>query len=136
MDEFVSIILCHYSQGDEVNPPSQTRKNLLRECIEALEKHTDYPSELIVIDNGGVDDDSDYLLSKVRGGTINTYLRNKDNMLYGWAWNQGVKLAQSNLIFLMCNDIIVKENWLSRMIPFLFENKSVASPINGKRKYD
>jgi len=136
MDEFVSIILCHYSQGDEANPPSQTRKNLLRECIEALEKHTDYPSELIVIDNGGVDDDSDYLLSKVRGGTINTYLRNKDNMLYGWAWNQGVKLAQSNLIFLMCNDIIVKENWLSRMIPFLFENKSVASPINGKRKYD
>lgn len=143
MENFVSIIICHYSQGDETNPLSNTRKNLLRECIETLEKYTDYPSELIVVDNGGNNDDSNYLLDKVREGTINTYLRNKDNMLYGWAWNQGVKLAQGEYICLMCNDIIVKEKWLSKMMyPVICHSdtkkypKVVSSPINGKRKYD
>lgn len=123
--EFVSVIICHYSKIDDfgearakawkgIYGEPKSRSELLRKCIESLEQNTDFPAEIIVIDNGGNPDDSNYLLDKVRSGTINTYVRNKNNMHFGWAWNQGIKLATSEIICLTCNDIFFRPNWLSK----------------------
>lgn len=122
--EYVSIIISHYAHIDDfgemrakgwssVYGEPKSRSDLLRKCLDSLQKNTDYPAEVIVIDNGGNPDDSDYLLTKVREGVINTYVRNKNNMHFGWAWNQGFKLATSNTICFTCNDIFFKPNWLS-----------------------
>lgn len=136
--DYVSIILVHYSQRDDNMPKTDARKGFLRRCVSSIERNTDYPAELIVIDNGGEDDDSDYLLGKVREGTINTYIRNKNNMFFGWAWNQGIKLATSEFIVLTCNDIEFRKNWLTKtMYPLLnFDRKLVSSPVRGKAHYD
>lgn len=118
---YVSMVLVHYSKVDDfgevkasVNLPE--RSELMKMCLESIEKNTDFPLELIVIDNGGNPDDSDYLLSKVRSGLINTYIRNKENMHFGWARNQGINLATSEYICISDNDIIYSPNWLSKTI--------------------
>lgn len=82
---YVSMIIVHYSKVDDfgeikASDNLPTRSELMKMCLESIEKNTDFPVELIVIDNGGNPDDSDYLLSKVRSGLINTYIRNKENM--------------------------------------------------------
>lgn len=136
--EYVSIILCHYSKVDDFGSDKALgvqkyvdRSAMLRKCLDSLEKNTDYPAEIIVIDNGGNPDDSDYLLSLVRRGVINIYVRNKNNMHFGWAWNQGIALATSETILLTCNDILFKPTWLSQTVEAFNSfpnNKLIASP--------
>lgn len=141
--DFVSIIICHYGKIDDFGeerakawsgvygqPPN--RSDLIRKCLTSLKENTDFPAEVIVIDNGGNPDDSDYLLSQVREGVINTYVRNKNNMHFGWAWNQGIALATSNTICLTCNDIFFKPQWLSKTMEAwrAFPNrKLIATPF-------
>lgn len=134
---YVSIILCHFSNRDDDN--KESRSEMLKRSLESLWDNTKFPAELIVIDNGGNPDDSDYLLQKTRKGLINTYVRNKENMYFGWAWNQGVKLATGDYLCLTCNDIVYEPKWLEKSIYPLIkcpDEKWVASPLMGKTKYD
>jgi glycosyltransferase involved in cell wall biosynthesis len=136
---YVSIIMCHFSQVDDFSVKTDIRSELLRKSIDSIIQNTDYPAEFIVIDNGGEDDDSEYLLNLTRKGLINTYLRNKDNMHFGWAWNQGVKLATSEYIFLTCNDLYFKSEWLSSTVyPLMkYPDKDImAAPFVNQPKYN
>jgi len=138
LPEYVSIIISHYSKvddsGEALAHGDKTlldRSAMLKECMESLEKNTDYPAEVIVIDNGGDPDDSEYLLSLVKKGVINTYVRNQNNMHFGWAWNQGIALATSDMVLLTCNDIKFKPAWLSQTVEAFKShpnNKLIASP--------
>ena len=136
--KYISIVICHYSQRDEWTKAIAARKVYLRRCLRSIEKTLDYPAELIVVDNGGRDDDSDFLLRKTRGGLINTYVRNKNNMFYGWAWNQGVKLATSNFVVLSVNDVIFKKGWAKKSLDALLNSKpkTLVAITGGKKKYN
>ena len=141
--EYVSIIISHYSNIDDfgekradgwsgIYGEKKSRSDLIRKCLTSLEENTDFPAEIIVVDNGGNPDDSDYLVSMARKGTINTYIRNKNNMHFGWAWNQGIALATSKTICLTCNDIFFKPNWLSKTMEAYkadFNRKFLATPF-------
>lgn len=134
---FVSIIICHYSLPDDFGGQRakyqfETRSEMLKVTMDSLEKNTDYPTEIIVIDNGGNPDDSNYLLDLTRKGVINTYVRNKNNMYFGWAWNQGGRLASGDYLCFTCNDIEFLPNWLSTTIKPLIDHpdqKLVATPL-------
>lgn len=135
--KYCSIIICHYSKIDDfgelsagVNPPS--RSKLLRILMDSLEKYTDYPAEIIVMDNGGNPDDTDYLLGKLRQGKINTLVRYKNNMHFAYAWNEGAKLATGDYLCFICNDIELGSNWLSTCVNILEaypDRKFVATPF-------
>lgn len=120
----VSIILCHYSKIDDFNeeaagknPPK--RSDLLKKCLDSLLTNTkDYPAEIIVMDNGGSPDDSEYLLGKARDGLI-THVRFPHNMHFALAWNQGAKLATGQFLSFVCNDIEFQEGWLSACVKIL-----------------
>ena len=135
--EYVSIIVCHYSQPDDyggvrARSQKETRSELLRITMDSLERNTTYPAEIIVIDNGGKDDDSDYLVGLARRGVINTYVRNKNNMYFGWAWNQGKRLATGSHICFTCNDIGFEAGWLEATIKPLLDHPDkdlIASPL-------
>src|SRR3990167_4226272 len=123
-----SIILCHYSKIDDFgeeaagkNPTPRTQ--LLRTSVESLLQNTDYPAELIVMDNGGNPDDSEYLLGLVREGKL-THVRFPQNMHFAFAWNQGAKLATGNYFSFICNDIEVLPNWLPECMRILQENEN------------
>lgn len=132
----VSIILCHYGKIDDFgetaagkNPPN--RGDLLHICVESILKNTNYPAELIVMDNGGNPDDSQYLLDKARDGKL-THVRFPQNMHFAFAWNKGAQLATGEYLCFICNDIEVGENWLLECIRILEEHpdeKLVATPF-------
>src|SRR3990167_7315708 len=132
----VSIVLCHYSKIDDFGetaagrrPPK--RSDLLHICVEALLKNTDYPAELICMDNGGEPDDSHYLMDKAREGKL-THVRFPQNMHFAFAWNQGAKLSTGEYLCFMCNDIEVLPAWLSECIRILEEHQDeilVATPF-------
>ena len=135
----VSVIVCHYSHVDDFGEQraknageSKTRSEMLRTTLDSLSQNTNYPSEIIVVDNGGNPDDSDYLVDMTRKGIINTYIRNKNNMYFGWAWNQAARLATGDYLCFTCNDLFFKENWLKTTIEPLLkypEKKLIATPI-------
>ena len=138
MNHHVSIIISHYSKADDwgevrARGQKETRSEMLRTTMESLEKNTNnYPAEIIVVDNGGNPDDSNYLLDFVRNGVINTYIRNKNNMYYGWAWNQGARLATGDYLCFTCNDIDFQPNWLAKTIQPLLkysDKKLIATPL-------
>jgi len=121
-----SIILCHYSAIDDFgetsagkNPPS--RSVLMMNCVDSIIKNTNVPAELIVMDNGGKDDDSQYLLDKARDGKL-THVRFPQNMHFAFAWNRGARLATGEYLCFICNDIEVQPNWLSECIRILEEH--------------
>ena len=140
----VSIVVCHYGKIDDFgetaagkNPPK--RSDLLRTCIESIIANTNYPAELIVADNGGNPDDSDYLLSKAREGKL-THVRFPQNLHFAMAWNQCAKLATGDTLSFICNDIEVLPNWLSECMRILKEhdNKLISTPFitYDKRKFN
>lgn len=134
--KYCSIIIAHYALVDDFGAPrakyaTHTRSELLRFCLESLERHTDYPAEIIVLDNGGNPDDSNYLLDLTRKGVINTYIRYKNNMHWAWAFNEGAKIATGDYLCFTCNDLVFKEKWLSTCIGLLekYPQKLIATPL-------
>ncbi len=132
-----SLVIIHYSHIDDFgeqsagkNPPKRT--DLLKNLIRSIEQFTDYPTEIIVMDNGGNPDDTDYLVQKVRDGTINQLVRYKDNMHFGYAFNQGFKLTSGDYVGMICNDIEMAEGWLSTCVKLLEkypDRKLIATPF-------
>ena len=140
--KYVSIVLCHYSKIDDFNTvaPGPTRSDLLRTSLESILTNTNYPAELIVVDNGGNPDDSDYLLGKAREGKL-THVRFPQNMHFSFAWNIGAKMATGQYLCFICNDIVVAPNWLAECIRMLEEHpgeKIFATPFidPDKRRFD
>lgn len=135
--KYASIILVHYSLVDDYGgkkawADQDTRSEMLKQSISSIVENTSYPAELIVMDNGGNPDDSDYLLDLARKGVINTYVRYSDNMQYAFAHNQGAKLATGDYLVFTCNDVSVKKDWLKECIRLLEQNNDrrlVATPL-------
>jgi len=133
--KFASIIVCHFSQTDAfggVRAKGINRSEMMRESLESLFENTDYPAEIIVMDNGGSPDDTDWLAQKVREGKINTLVRYKENMNFAFAWNQGFRLATGDYVCFTCNDIKYHKGWISTCIGLLEkypERKLIAAPM-------
>jgi len=137
--KYVSIIVVHYSQRDDFLSESNLRSEFLKRCLDSIIKNTTYPAELIVVDNGGKNDDSDYLVDLTRQGKINVYIRNKNNMHFAYGWNQGVKVATGDYVLLTCNDYVFKPDWLEKTIyPLLKypEKKLIACPALPHNRYN
>ena len=129
--KYCSIGIVHYAQTDDFEGADKSRSEIMKESLESLFEHTDYPAEIIVFDNGGKQDDTDWLAQKVREGKINTLVRYKENMKFAFAWNQFVRIATGDYLCFTCNDIKFQKGWLSECIRLLekySERKLIASP--------
>jgi len=114
-----------------------TRSKLMRHTIRTLLKNTDYPYELIVVDNGGNPDDTDFLLDLTRKKKITTLIRNADNMLFGYGRNQAIPMATGDYICIMDNDLRFNKGWLTACINLLEkypDEKLIASPYLSPEK--
>jgi glycosyltransferase involved in cell wall biosynthesis len=105
-----------------------------------------YPYELIVVDNGGSEEDSHFLTEMTNKGHISTYIKNSNNRHFGYARNQGIAVAQGDYIAIVDNDILHKKDWLTECIKMLEKHpkkKIYGTPIdypqdaeyNGKVRY-
>ncbi len=123
--KFVSIILTHFAVNEK-------RSELLRKSLESLFQNTTFPYELIVVDNGGNEKDSQWLLELTSQGKINTYIRNTSNMHFGYARNQGLRLCNGDYIAIVDDDIWYYPGWLEACIKVLDaypDRKIYATPV-------
>ena len=124
--KFTSIIITHWAGSEE-------RSGLLRRSLTSLfETVKDLPTERIVVDNGGNIEDSKYLLDLVEEGKINTYIRNQNNMHFGFARNQALRICNGDYIAVCDNDIIYETDWLKYCLEVLEANpdrKIYATPV-------
>ncbi len=83
-------------------------KDILRQCLASLYKNTtglDY--EVIVVDNASSDKSPQMIKTKFPNVRL---VINKQNLGFGAANNQAVKLAKANHLLLLNSDTIIKDN--------------------------
>lgn len=130
--KFASIIINHYAMNG-------FRSETLRKCLDSLKDKVKYPYELIVIDNGGNEEDSEYLR---KNKDINIYIRNATNLSFGIGRNQGIALSHGEYVVIMDNDVLSIEDWLTESVTVLDEHKEMKIyatpfryPTHGFKKY-
>lgn len=90
---------------------------LTKQCLKSMEKNTNYPYELIIVDNGSADGTVEYLkqyqtenLHKVQ------CIFNDKNLAFSKANNQGIKRVTGNYVLLLNNDVVLTGGWLTGLV--------------------
>lgn len=119
----VSIIGTHFSEN--------ARRSLMMMYSYQTLFETAPNAEIIIVDNGGNERDSEWLLSQTEAGNIACYVRNRHNMHLGYARNQALKLTTGDYIVVTDNDIEFKQKWLEVCVTWLEKNpgKYLATPL-------
>ncbi|HUI92891.1 MAG TPA: glycosyltransferase [Chitinivibrionales bacterium] len=86
--------------------------------FESLKRHTVHPFELIIIDNASHDGSAEFF--EHAGATV---LRNKKNLCYACAQNQGLQHASAEFVAFLNNDICLSNAWDKTLIEYLDEYK-------------
>ena len=112
---------------------SEERSLLARASLKSLQETIHTPAEIIVVDNGANEEDSQFFLKQAQEKKISLYIRNADNMHFAHARNQGLLASTGNWIAIVDNDIMYKDHWLElcmKIIKWFPDEKYLASPIN------
>lgn len=106
------------------------RSVLMRMSYESLFA-TAKDAEIIVIDNGGSEDDTKWLVEQNIQHQMALYIRNRKNMHFWYARNQGLKLCSGDYIVIADNDIHYSPGWMEECVEFLEKHpgKYLATPI-------
>ncbi len=123
--KFASIIICHWSDSD-------FRSDTMVTSLTSLIENTEYPYELIVVDNGERDEDTDFFLQLLKKKKINTYIKNGENLNYFWGRNQALAVCNGNFIVTCDNDILYRKGWLTKCVSILEaypDEKIYSTPI-------
>ena len=92
------------------------RKELLRECVDALQS-SDVSSDIIIIDNNSTDGTKEYIADAMADNV--TYKRLKKNLGGAGGFSAGIKYAVRQgykYIWIMDDDTIVKKDTLERLL--------------------
>ena len=95
------------------------RRDLLRLCLDSLRRQTLPPLEVIVVDNGSTDGSLELFSTEYPQARL---IRNQENRGFCAANNQGIAIAQGDLIALLNNDAEADPHWLSALAA-VFQNQ-------------
>ena len=98
-------------------------KQLLLDCLGSIFKNTkDLNYEIIVVDNGSTDgsvEEIQNLKSKIQSYNAKfKIIKNKQNLGFAKANNQGIKIAKGKYILLLNSDTKIVDNALKRLVDF------------------
>lgn len=100
-------------------------KYLSRLCIEALKRsQTDFPFEIIVVDNDSHDESLQYLEEMHKKGDI-TLVHAGANLGYGKGNNLGARYAKGQYILILNPDVSVEPDTLKKMVDYMDINKDI-----------
>jgi len=124
---YTSIVIASYVSDD-------LRAKMFRTSIETLIATTrDLPVEIIIVDNGGSFEITQWLDAITLNGEIQCLIKNANNMHFGFGRNQGIAMAHGEYLCIADNDIYYKEGWLQSCLKVLQEyplRKLWATPID------
>ena len=112
-------------------------KNVIKRCFNSLEKYTENYNNVIVIDNNSDEETIKALLSYkniLKTGDF-IFHKNKENLGYSKALNQGIKLSHSPYLVFANLDIEFMENWLPPLIEQLKDGGRLIIPLGSTLYY-
>lgn len=104
--------------------PTWNKVEFLKQAMESMERNTQWPFEVIVVDNASDDGTQEFVLNsnfKMDG----QYIRNEENKGFAIPNNQGAKVAKGTYLCFLNNDVIVTKGWLTAMMKVFSEEKAV-----------
>jgi len=128
----ISVIWTHWAMNEERSDVAQ------KSLISIIETTRHLPVEIIVVDNGGSLEDSQFFLDLVHKKHIHFYLRNSENLYFGYARNKGVDLSCGDYLVFSDNDIEYKAGWLDKCLKVLeaYPNMKLAiTPLRTDRQH-
>lgn len=123
-------------------------REILKACLESVFKHTrGVQFEVIVVDNNSTDGSIEYIKDQIESITSWAKIKdtkqklriieNKENMGFGRANNQGMKVAKGRYVLLLNSDTLLLSDSISEMVGWMDKNKScgvVGCTLLGKEK--
>ena len=102
-------------------------QKLLGDCLDSLKPQLSKSTEVIIVDNNSTDNSvsiSKKIISKLK------IIKNKDNLGYAKANNQGIKASRGEYLLLLNSDTVLGPNTLNSITKFLDDHSKVgiASP--------
>jgi GT2 family glycosyltransferase len=94
-------------------------------CLETLLENTNFPYELIIVDNGSKPRLVEYLRQKARQNDQIHLVENQHNMGPGYANRQGWAAASHSVLCLLDSDVLLPAGWLGRLVEEFFQNPQV-----------
>ncbi|ESQ82313.1 hypothetical protein AEAC466_18370 [Asticcacaulis sp. AC466] len=96
--------------------PTRDRSDLLSKCLEGLYDNTDWPHEVIVVDNGSVEEDTLSLFEVYKSKGLRV-IRADIEFNFSRLCNIGVVAASNAYIVFLNNDVILhRSDWLTEMM--------------------
>jgi GT2 family glycosyltransferase len=107
----------HPARGRLASIVMVTYDNLLftRLAVETVLANTDFPYEAIIVDNASTDGTREYLRDVAAQCPRVRLALNRRNAGFARACNQGLAMAQGNVLVLLNNDTMVPPGWLTRL---------------------
>lgn len=96
--------------------PAHDQFSQTRALLEGIYRHSDVPFHIYVVDNASSDETVD--LAKIYTRDI-TVVRNRENLGWCAAINQGIRLGDSTYVVFLKNDVEVDQGWLGNMVALL-----------------
>ncbi|VAX36953.1 hypothetical protein MNBD_UNCLBAC01-1846 [hydrothermal vent metagenome] len=113
MPEQCLLIIISYNQLDYT-----------RQCVASIQKHTEYPYHLLIIDNCSNQETRDYLCGLQRQKNVDIIF-NQVNQGWIGGVNQGLNYGVYEYYCVMNNDIEVYPCWLSEMVAIAQKDKKI-----------
>jgi GT2 family glycosyltransferase len=99
---------------------TRDRIELLRDCIDGIEKDTRYPRELleiVVVDNGSVTMEATRYFSELRGRAGYRVVADNGDFNFARLYNFGAHESRGDILVLLNNDMVVIEpGWIERIV--------------------
>ena len=104
--------------------PTWNTAEVTKKCIQTIHKYLkDFSYEIIVIDNGSIDNTVE-VLSKIKDLKL---IKNKENLGFAKANNQAVKIAIGQVLLFLNSDMELIDNTLIDMYQYLQTNSNVGA---------
>ena len=97
-------------------------KKFLKDCFKSLNNQTYRRFEIILIDNGSIDDSVSFVKKNFPQVKI---IANEKNLGFAQANNQGFKIAKGKHIVTLNNDTRVDKNWLENLVSTAEKDKKI-----------
>jgi len=99
-------------------------KEHLKKCIPSVLENSYKNFEIIIVDNGSTDGSLQYVGDKFPKTVI---IRNKTNLGFAQANNQGVNKSRGEMILFLNNDTVVTKNFLTDLVTKLNSDKEIGA---------
>ncbi len=112
--------------GCDIIIPIYNRLDLTKRCLMSIVDTTRAPYRLILIDNGSDPSTASFLEDFKRSNKDALLVRNRNNLGWVKAANQGIRLSGAAYVCLMNNDTVVRtDGWLSKLLGLFSVDKTI-----------